>query len=121
MDNLNLSEVGWYITRQDKNKLSSFYYGFKNYGLNKLKFVIKTKKTIENVLFGERFVNFRKYCNDQNLKTICELLMFPYYSAAVVEKFGAETIQKIILVVTGTIEIILMGVCGKKLDFSDFV
>ena len=41
IDNLNLAEVGTYIRNLDSNKLPSFYYEFKSYGLKKLKFVIK--------------------------------------------------------------------------------
>ena len=121
IDNLSLQEVGLYIARQDPSKISSFYYEFKHYGAKRLKFIVKTKKKIDDVLFGEQFADFRHYCVTQNVQTIYELLLFPYYSRRVVKGFGAETIKKIIQVIIGTIEIILMDVGCTNFDLSDLI
>lgn len=120
-DNLKLVEIGTYIRKQDSSKISSFYYEFKHYGIKKLNFVIKTKKTINDVLPGEQYASFRKYCAEQNLQTIHELLLFPYYAKSVVEKFGAETVKKVIQMIIGMIEIVLIDVGGTNFDLTDLI
>lgn len=120
-DELKMPEVSTYIRQQDASNISSLYYEFKHYGIKRLGFIIKTRKKIDDALFCDQFVDFRKYCVDQSLKTIYDLLLFPYYSRSVVDEFGVETIQKVIQVIIDTIEIILIDVGETNFDLTDLI
>ena len=107
IDRLKLDDLYWYVDeRRQKARLSLVYFEFLSINKTKLKKAIYKRKKINQVLIGERFKDFVSYCEKAGLRDLFDLLLIPYYSQALVNKFGVKTVQDIINTIVVMIDIL---------------
>lgn len=92
-----LSEIRSYICGiREHGKIGDIYHEFKIYGSNKIRYLIKRKYNLSDVLIEKDILNFVEFCINEDFKDLYDLLLIPYHNYALVEKYGADCLQKVI-------------------------
>lgn len=122
IDNLQIENLSDYIkSMKSIGKISSFYFEFKSYGLKHLYNILKTRKKIEDILVSSEYSDFREFCLSNGITSIFDILVFPFYSKTIVNRFGYEILDSIIKNIKGTIDLLLLEDDGiDMLDIEDF-